>query len=166
MYHGDCSSVDPLLGHCSGSNCTACVTSPAGVLPSQVNYESCSEAVGEAMAADNMKSVQPLVADILHHLPLLLYQVRPATCHDIRTCNVMKFDQKYYSSHDTDGTVRLSLCSVDRQPTCQPENTFRCFYLNENRCMYLLYIHLYVYARQASGDCIKHLHALPSLGMP
>jgi hypothetical protein len=49
-----------------------------------VRYESCSDVVGQAMAADVMRSVKYLIPDILSHIPVLLYQVR-----HVMSCHVM-----------------------------------------------------------------------------
>mmetsp|Transcript_37071 Transcript_37071/g.82444 ORF Transcript_37071/g.82444 Transcript_37071/m.82444 type:complete len:527 (-) Transcript_37071:417-1997(-) len=40
----------------------------------ELNYSSCSEVVGDIMAADTMRSVKHLLPDVLDHLPVLLYQ--------------------------------------------------------------------------------------------
>lgn len=37
-------------------------------------FESCSDEVGVALGPDVMKSVKPLIPDILQSVPLLLYQ--------------------------------------------------------------------------------------------
>ena len=49
------------------------VQSVLGV-PEDLVFESCSEKVGEALGPDVMKSVKPLVPDILSSIPVLLYQ--------------------------------------------------------------------------------------------
>ena len=46
-------------------------------VPEDLVFESCSEKVGEALGPDVMKSVKPLVPDILSSIPLLLYQGQP-----------------------------------------------------------------------------------------
>lgn len=43
-------------------------------VPEDMVFESCSEEVGEALGPDVMKSVKPLIPDILRSMPLLLYQ--------------------------------------------------------------------------------------------
>ena len=40
----------------------------------KVDFESCSEEVGEILGLDIMKSVKYLIPDILAHVPMLLYQ--------------------------------------------------------------------------------------------
>ena len=43
-------------------------------VPEDIHFESCSEKVGNALGPDVMKSVKPLISDILSSVPLLLYQ--------------------------------------------------------------------------------------------
>ncbi|CAK0783932.1 hypothetical protein CVIRNUC_007135 [Coccomyxa viridis] len=43
-------------------------------VPQHVKFESCSETVGNALGPDVMKSVKPLIPDILQSVPVLLYQ--------------------------------------------------------------------------------------------
>ena len=43
-------------------------------MPQHVKFESCSETVGNALGPDVMKSVKPLIPDILQSVPVLLYQ--------------------------------------------------------------------------------------------
>ena len=67
-----------------------------GVKPG-TNFKGCSERVAEALGPDVMKSVKPLIPDLLAALPVLLYQgvsqtdqytvigiVNSAACHDHR----------------------------------------------------------------------------------
>lgn len=56
--------------------CLSVLQSVLGV-PEDLVFESCSEKVGEALGPDVMKSVKPLVPDILRSIPLLLYQGQP-----------------------------------------------------------------------------------------
>ena len=43
-------------------------------VPEDFVFESCSDKVGVALGPDVMKSVEPLIPDILQSVPLLLYQ--------------------------------------------------------------------------------------------
>ncbi len=54
-------------------DCVLLSQSVLGV-PEDLVFESCSEKVGTALGPDVMKSVKPLIPDILRRIPLLLYQ--------------------------------------------------------------------------------------------
>ena len=43
-------------------------------MPAGLQYESCSERVGEVLGRDVMKTVAPLIPDLLAAYPLLLFQ--------------------------------------------------------------------------------------------
>ncbi len=59
--------------HAGSQGATSILQEVLGV-PQHIHFESCSEKVGNALGPDVMKSVKPLIPDILSSVPLLLYQ--------------------------------------------------------------------------------------------
>ena len=64
---------------CENTGLLCCLQEALGVTPG-FKFVSCSDKVGAALGPDVMKTVKPLIPDLLGALPVLLYQGLPGLC--------------------------------------------------------------------------------------